>query len=169
MQRSYSSNPMPTAKSIRVRPLEVSDFAFIRRLSSKKTNFTVPPAYVLWLLKQTSSQSCMVAEHVKLGPLAYLLSVPFNKARRNVLYIWQLTASRKGQRTGAMNVLLLGLRSYVHRMKIRSLVFTAIPDSAEFRAIRRYAYALSAKEPTPSQELPSMVSRNECEFTIMVK
>jgi hypothetical protein len=111
----------------------------------------------------------MVAEHVKWGPVAYLLSVPVSKPRGKVLYIWQLAASERGQRTGAIDVLLLGLRTLVHRMKIRSLLFTAIPDSPEFRAIRRYAYTLSAKEPKPNKELPSMVSRNEREFTIAVK
>lgn len=111
----------------------------------------------------------MVAEHVKLGPVAYLLSIPISKPRNNVLYIWQLAASANGQRTGAIDVLLLGLRAFVRRMRIRSLRFTAIPNSPEFRAIRRYAYTLSAKEPQSNQELPSMVSRNEREFTIAVK
>jgi hypothetical protein len=111
----------------------------------------------------------MVAEHVKLGPVAYLLSVPVSKSRNNVLYIWQLAASANGQRAGAIDVLLLGLRSFVRRKKIRLLRFTAIPNSPEFRAIRRYAYTLSASEPRASQELPWMVSRNEREFTIAVK
>jgi hypothetical protein len=160
---------MRTSKWIRVRPLKVSDFGFIRRLASKKTNFTVPPLYVLWLLKQTNSRSCMVAEHVKLGPVAYLLSVPVCKPQNNVLYIWQLAASANGQRTGAIDVLLLRLRVFVRRMRIRSLRFTAIPNSPEFRAIRRYAYTLSAKAPRSNQGLPLMVSRNEREFTIAVE
>lgn len=169
MKRANRTNPMRATIWIRVRQMKVSDFEFVRRLASRKANFTVPPPYVLWLLKQTNSRSCMVAEHVKLGPVAYLLSVPVNKPRGNVLYIWQLAASERGQRTGAIDVLLLGLRTLVHRMKIQSLLFTAIPNSPEFRAIRRYAYTLSAKEPKPNQELPSMVSRNEREFTIAVK
>ena len=160
---------MPASKWIHVRPLKVSDFKVIRRLASKQANFTVPPLYILWLLKQTNSRSCMVAEHVRLGPVAYLLSLPVNKPRGKVLYVWQLAASANGLRTGAIDLLLLELRAFLRRMHIRSLLFTAIPDSPEFRAIRRYAYTLSAGRPRSHRELPSMVSRNEREFTITVR
>lgn len=160
---------MRASKWIRVRPLRVSDFGFIRRLASKRANFTVPPLYVLWLLKQTNSRSCLVADHVKFGPVAYLLSLLVSTTRGKVLYVWQLAASKSGQRIGAIDVVLLGLRAFVRRTHIRSLVFTAIPDSPEFRAIRRYAYTLSAGRPRSHQELPSMVSPNEHEFTITVR
>jgi hypothetical protein len=160
---------MRASKWIRVRPLEVTDFGFIRRLASKKANFTVPPLYILWLLKQANSRSCLVAEHVKLGPVAYLLSLPGSKPRGKVLYVWQLATSATGQRTGAIDMLLLELRTFVRRTGIRSLHFTAIPHSPEFRAIRRYAYTLSAGRPRSHQKLPSMVSRNEREFTITVR
>jgi hypothetical protein len=160
---------MRASKWIRVRPLEVSDFRFIRRLASKQANFTVPPLYILWLLKQTNSRSCMVAEHVRLGPVAYILSLLVSKPRGKVMYVWQLAASANGRRTGAIDMLLLGLRTFVRRKRIRSLLFTAIPDSPEFRAIRRYAYTLSGGRPRSHQELPSVVSRNEVEFTITVR
>jgi hypothetical protein len=160
---------MRASKWIRVRPLKVSDFGFIRRLASKQANFTVPPLFVLWLLKQTNSPSCMVAEHVRVGPVAYLLSLPVSKRGGKVLYVWQLAASAGGRRTGAIDMLLLRLRAFVRRMRVRSLLFTAIPDSPEFRAIRRYAYTLSAGRPRSHRELPSMVSRNEHEFTIRVR
>lgn len=160
---------MRPSKWIRVRPLEVSDFRFVRRLASKQATFTIPPLFVLWLLKQTNSRSCMVAEHVKLGPVAYLLSLPVHSQRGKVLYVWQLAASASGRRTGAINVLLLALRTFVRRMRVQSLLFTAVPYSPEFRAIRRYAYILSADMPRSRQVLPSIVSRNEREFILKVK
>ena len=160
---------MQRSKLIRIRPLEVSDFRFVRRLASKQSNFTVPPLFVLWLLKQTNSRSCMVAEHTKLGPVAYLLSLPVNGPRRKILYVWQLAASASGRRTGAINVLLLALRTYVRRTRVHSLLFTAVPSSPEFRAIRRYAYILSADMPRTHQEVPSIISRNEHEFVDKVR
>jgi len=160
---------MRHSKWIRVRPLQVSDFRFVRRLASKQPNFTSPPNYVLWLLKQTNSRSCMVVEHAKLGPVAYLLSLPVDLSRGRTLYVWQFAASASGRRTGAIHLLLLALRKLARRMRLRSLLFTAIPDSPEFRAIRRYAYTLSGGVPRAHQRLPSTVSRNECEFILKVR
>lgn len=160
---------MRASKWIRVRPLDVSDFRFVRQLASKQDNFTVPPLFVLWLLKQANGRSCLVADHVKFGPVAYLLSLPVSKPGRKALYVWQLAASASGQRVGAIEMLLLELRAFVRRMRIRSLVFTAVPNSPEFRAIRRYAYTLSAGRPQPLQQLPPTVSQTEHEFTIKVR
>lgn len=160
---------MRQSKWIRVRPIEVSDFRFIRRLASKQGNFTIPPLYVLWLLKQTNPRSCLVAEHAKHGPVAYLLSLFVSSRRARVLYIWQLAASRSGQRTGAMEILLLKLRGLVRRTGTRSLLFTAIPDSAEFRVIRRYAYTVFDCLPHQRRGLPLAISRNERMFALSVK
>jgi hypothetical protein len=159
---------MPPSKWIRVRALEVSDFSFVRRLASKQSNFTNPPPYILWLLKEAHPESCMVAEHVKFGPAAYLLSLLVSTSRGNALYVWQLAASVSGRRTGAINVLLLALRAFVRRARVKTLFFTADPESPEFRAIRRYAYTLSREVPRSRQKLPSAVSRNEREFTLKI-
>jgi hypothetical protein len=159
---------MRASKLIRVRPLEVSDFRFIRRLASRQANFTVPPLYVLWLLKQTNSRSCMVAEHARLGPIAYLLSLIVSIPRGKILYVWQLAASKRGLQTGATDALLLALRALMNRMRVQRVFFTSVPDSPHFRAIRRYAYALFGAAPRSQQILPASVSRNECEFVIRV-
>lgn len=164
-----SSSTMQHSKKIRVRSLEVSDFGFIRRLAAKRPNFTCPAPYVLWLLMKAHSESCIVAEHEKLGPVGYLLSLPVKTSRGKALYVWQLAASADGLRTGATNVLLLTLRTVVRRMRVRALFFTAIPDSPEFRAIRRYAYALSGHMPHPRAKLPDTVCQNEREFVIRVR
>jgi hypothetical protein len=159
---------MRGSKWIRVRSLDVSDFRFIRRLASKQANFTVPPLYILWLLKQTNSRSCIVAEHLSLGRVAYLLSLIVSTPKGKVLYVWQVAASKRGQQAGATNVLLLALRAFMHRRRVQRVFFTSVPDSPHFRAIRRYAYALFGAAPRSQQTLPASVSRNEREFVIRV-
>ena len=156
------------SKWVRVRPLKISDFRFIRRLASKQAGFTVPPLYVLWLLSQTNSRSCIVAEHVQLGPVAYLLSLPVNGPRKKVLYVWQLAASKSGVRVGAVDVLLLALRSFMRREGVRRVLFTSVPDSPHFRAIRRYAYSLFRSGLRSQQILPAFISRKEREFIMRV-
>jgi hypothetical protein len=160
---------MSVKKSIRVRPLRVSDFAFIRRLASKKRNFTVPPPYVLWLLTQTNSPSCIVAEQSRLGLVGYLLSLLVSTPKGKVLYVWQLAASKNGLSAGAIHELLLTLRSFMRRTRVRRVFFTAIPKSPELRAIRRYAYSLFGADLRSQRILPASVSRGEREFMVKVK
>ncbi len=159
---------MHTSKWIRVRPLTVADFPFIRRLAAKQDGFTVPPPYVLWLLRRTNSRSCMIVEHVKSGPVAYLLSILVCEPREKVLYVWQLAASNKGMRTGAIDIALLALRAFVRRVGARKVLFTVDPKSPKFRAIRRYAHSLSAARVRPGQFLPDSISRHEREYVIKV-
>jgi len=154
---------------VRVRPMEIDDFRFIQRLASKQFQFTRPPRYVLWLLKRTNSRSCMVAEDATHGLAGYLLSLPVNTSREKSLYVWQLAASPRGRRNDAIHLLLLALRKLVRRTRVRSVVFTAVSDSPEYRAIRRYAKALSGGAPRCARSLPSSVSKNEDEFVIRVR
>jgi hypothetical protein len=153
---------------VHVRSMKVDDFRFIRKLASKQFQFTRPPRYVLWLLTRTNARSCMVAEDAKHGPVAYLLSLSVNTSREKTLYVWQLAASPRGRRNGAIHSLLLALRELVRRTRIRSLVFTAVPDSPEYRVVGRYAKTLSAGAPRSRGRLPRTVSRNEGEFVIRV-
>jgi hypothetical protein len=159
---------MQPSKKIRIRPLEVSDFDFVRNLAAKRSNFTTPPPYVLWLLKKAHSKSCIVAEHTERGSVAYLLSLPFKTSRGRALYVWQLAASADGLRTGATDVLLLHLRTLMRRMRVHALFFTAVPNSPEFRAIRRYARVLYGRPVRSREKLPPFISRNEREFVIKV-
>jgi hypothetical protein len=157
-----------THQPIRIRPMEVDDFRFIRHLASKQFQFTRPPHYVLWLLTRTNSRSCIIAEDTKHGPVAYLLSLPVNTPREKALYVWQLAASPRGRRSGAVHLLLLALRKLVRRMRMRFIIFSAVPDSPEFRAIRRQARTLFGAVPHPRHVLPSGVSRTEHEFIVRV-
>jgi hypothetical protein len=158
---------MQTSKSIRVRPLRIADFGFIRRLASRQKHFTVPPPYVLWLLRQTNSRTCMIVEHAKLGPVAYLLSILVCD-RVKTLYVWQLAASKRGVRIGAVDVALIELRALVREIGIRKVLFTIDPASPSFRAIRRYAYSLFGSRLTIGKYFPSSISRNEREYIVKV-
>jgi hypothetical protein len=159
---------MKTSKWIRVRSVRASDFGFVRRLASKQDNFTVPPLYVLWLLSRTNSRCCFVVEHIKFGPVGYLLSIPVSEPRKQSLYVWQLAATRRGVHMGAIDAVLLALRTFVRRAGVRKLLFTVDPQSPQLRAIRRYAYSLSARGIRPGSTLPKSVTRNEREYVINV-
>ena len=159
---------MQSSKWIRVRPIKTSDFSFIRRIASKQIHFTVPPLFVLWLLKRTNSRSCMVAEHLKFGPVAYLLSILVCERRQKVLYIWQLAASARGVRTGAIDETLLALRDFVRRKDVKRLFFTVDPASPEYRAIRRYAYSLFGRRLASGKVLPRSISLTEREYMVRV-
>jgi hypothetical protein len=156
-------------RQLQIRTLEISDFGFVRRLASKQRNFTKPPQYVLWLLQKAHSDSCFIAEHVRLGPIAYLLSLVIATSNGKGLYVWQLAASLSGQQTGATHALLLSLRTYIRRKKIRKIFFTAAPGTSEFRAIRRYSYALFGNLPRLQEKVPKAISRDEHEFVIDVR
>jgi hypothetical protein len=159
---------MQPSKWIRVLPLELTDFKFVRRLASQQANFTTPPIYVLWLLSQTNPRCCMVARHVRLGRMAYLLSLLVSTPREKVLYIWQLAASKRGRDAGATEILLLRLRAFARQVRVQKVFFTADPESAEFRTVRRYAYALGLVVRSQGV-LPASVSRNERQFMMMQK
>jgi hypothetical protein len=157
---------MQTSKWIRVRPLRVNDFRFVRRLASQRRNFTVPPLYVLWLLKRTNARSCFVARHVKLGPVAYLLSILVPERHGKTLYIWQLATAKRGVQAGATEAVLVTLRRFVRRARVSRMFFTVDPKSPEFRTIRRHVYSLFGKKVGICQFLPDSVSRRECEYVV---
>jgi hypothetical protein len=159
-------SPMHTSRRLRARPLAVSDFAFIRRLASTNGNFTIPPPYVLWLLKRTNHDSCIVVEHPRFGPVAYVLSILAFEPRESVLYVWQLAASKRGTKCGAIDVALLALRAFVRRSRVKRVVFTMDPKSYEFRAVRRYVYALSGARVGSGPFLPPGISRHEREYVV---
>lgn len=152
-----------------VRQMDDSDFRFIRNLASKQFQFTRPPPYVLWLLTRTNPKSCLVAMDAKHGPVGYLLSLPVSTSGEKSLYVWQLAASPRGRRSGAIHLLLLELRRLVRRTHTRFITFSTVPDSPEFRAIRRLARAVFGAVPHYRHVLPQGVSRKEHEFIIRVK
>ena len=111
----------------------------------------------------------MVAEHTKLGPVGYLLAILVSTQKGKVLYVWQLATSKNGLSAGAIHDLLLALRSFMRRTQVHRVFFTAVPESPELRAIRRYAYSLFGTTLRAQQIVPASVSRGEREFMVMVK
>jgi len=156
---------MSNASHIHVRPLEIADFAFVQALASRQANFTVPPLYVLWLMLRIKGAICLIAEHSSKGRLAYLLAVPINGPEDSI-FVWQLAALEGSARTKATLALLAEFRNIVGELAVRSIVFSSVPNSAVFRAIRRYAWTVFSSVPETLNALPSAVNDKESEFRL---
>ncbi len=79
-----------------------------------------------------------------------------------------MATSKRGQHVGAIDLLLLALRAFVRRVRVERICFTAVPESPEYRVIRRYAYTLFGAHVRSQQVLPAAISRNEHEFVVRV-
>ena len=158
---------MSNGSHIHVRALEIGDFAFVQKLASKQPNFTVPPVYILWLMLKIGGSICLIAEHSKDGPLAYLIAVPVEAPERS-LFVWQLAATGEARKSKAMFDLLSEFRKIVFRSGFNNILFTTIPDSAIHRLIRQYAWKLGSVVPELLNSLPAVVSSNESEFRLQL-
>ncbi len=156
---------MPNTSHIHVRPLEISDFSFVQDLASKQQNFTVPPTYVLWLTLRIKGAISLVAEHSTRGPLAYLLAVPIDGPEES-MFVWQLAVSKGTERAKATLALLAQFRDIVGDLAVRNIVFSSVPNSSAFRAIRRYASKVFSSVPEAISTLPLAVDAKESEFLL---
>jgi len=160
---------VPAGRShIHVRSLEIGDFHFIQRLASKQPNFTVPSAYLLWLLLRIDGAICLVAEHSTKGALAYLLALPVKDPKRS-MFVWQFAASEGPERETASLSLLTEFREVAAGLGMESIVFSSVPNSAAYRAIRRYAWKVCSSVPKAVSSLPPAVSPIEREFLLPLK
>jgi len=153
---------------IHVRPLEVGDFQFVQDLASKQSNFTVPSAYLLWLLLRIDGAICLVAEHSTKGPLAYLLALPVKDPKRS-MFVWQFAASDGPKRETVSLALLTDFREVVAGLGMESIVFSSVPNSAAYRAVRRYAWKVFSSVPKAMSSLPQVVNPNEREFLLSLR
>jgi len=153
---------------IHVRPLEIGDFEFVRRLASKQPSFTVPSAYILWLLLKIDGAICLISEHSTEGPLAYLLALPVKDPRHSV-FVWQFAASEGPEREAASLALLTESSEVAARLEVENVVFSCVPNSAEYRAIRRYARKIFSSVPRALSSLPPLVNPSEREFLLPLK
>jgi hypothetical protein len=157
--------PMPKISHTHVRPLEIGDFNFVRGLASKQPDFTVPPAYVLWLIMRIKGAVGLVAEDNDRGRVAYLLAVPSNGPKES-LFVWQLAAvSGSGQEKASL-ALLTALRDFASRKHVQSISFSTRPGSAAYRLIARYTNILAARTPSLTSPLPSTIASDESEFRV---
>jgi hypothetical protein len=156
---------MSNVSHIHIRALEIGDFTFVQDLASKQHNFTIPASYVLWLMLRIKGAICLIAEHNKDGPLAYLLSVPIEASEYSV-FVWQLAASPGTKEKAATLALLAEFRDIVFERGCKSILFSSIPESALYRVIRQYAWKLGSVVPQLLNALPAIVSSNESEFRL---
>jgi hypothetical protein len=155
---------MSTISHVHVRALEIADFDFVQLVASQQSTFTVPPKYILWLLLRIKGAVCLVAEHSTSGPMAYLLAVPMQSAEES-LFVWQLASIDSGK-DKAILALLAEFRGIVTKRAVRTIVFTSVPNSVNYRAIRRYASKVFSSSPQQTGTLPAAVSRSEGEFLL---
>lgn len=150
---------------IHVRTLEVGDFTFVQSLASKQSSFTVPSAYLLWLLLRIDGAVCLVSEHATKGPLAYLLALPA-KDPKHSMFVWQFAASEELEREVASLAVLTQFREVVAELGVKSIAFSSVPNSAAYRAVRRYAWKVFAAVPKAMNSLPPLVNPMEREFML---
>jgi len=156
---------MSRVSHIHVRRLEVNDFKFVQDLASQQSHFTVPPNYVLWLMLKIKGSICLVAEHSEEGPLGYLLAVPVDDPE-DAIFVWQLASSDGPQREKAMRRILTEFRSIILSLEIHRIVFSSVPNSPTYRAIRRYAWRVFSAVPQVVTPLPAFVDTSESEFLL---
>lgn len=147
-----------------MRKLRIDDFSFVRKLASKYSNFTIPPIYVLWLLTKIKGDICLVAEEEGKGPVAYLLAVPIEDPL-NSIFVWQLSSGIRS-RGEPIIALLTKLHEITRKNRTRSILFSAIPDSAHFRVLRRHLGKVTRVAPRKTKLLPGIIAPGETEYRI---
>jgi hypothetical protein len=155
---------MTNVSHIHVRPLELADFDFVQALASKQPNFTVPPVYVLWLMLRIKGAICLAAEHNDKGLTGYLLAVPVEGSQASI-FVWQLAASNQMTQKSVLAI-LAEFRKKIIESHIETVLFSGVPDSPRFRAIRQYSWQIFEVMPHEANILPSLVAIDESEFVV---
>lgn len=158
---------MPAASHMHVRQMEIGDFEFVCDLAAKQSNFTVPPPYVLWLFLRIKDAVCLVVELSGEEPLGYLLAVPI-EAPDKALHVWQLAVTPRGARSRAASTLVEAFYSIARKLKVRTIAFSSVAGSAEYRAIRRAIWKVFVAKPQLVGIVPRTVSRTQTEYRIQL-
>lgn len=158
--------PRPSS-TIRVRPLDLRDFTFVRELAARQANFTIPAPYVLWWLLKVKGSVCLIAEKPDERQLGYLLALPTHDPA-NGMFVWQLATSGKREDSPVIRDLLCALRDSLTSKDVDYISFTALDQSATFRAIRRDALSVFDAVPTLVSGLPELVAPGESEYRIVL-
>jgi hypothetical protein len=156
---------MTNISHIHVRELEIADFNFVRELASKQSNFTVPSPYILWLFLRIKGSICLVAEESEKGVVGYLLALPVEAPEASV-FVWQLAASPKAPRSKIILALLKEFRKRITESHVFRVLFSSVPNSVAYRAVRHYAWEIFASVPRKQNMLPSSIDANEAEFIL---
>jgi len=156
-----------TSSELHVRRLQIKDFSFVRDLASEQPNFTIPPPYVLWLLLKIRRSVALIAEREDSGPVGYLLAVPVVQPK--TLYVWQLALSKRDKHGEGALLLLSKLRNIASRQKASYIMFSAMPGSATYRAIRRSVLKISGTVPELITPLPAIIAPHESEYCVRLR
>jgi hypothetical protein len=158
----------PERAVIRVRPMAVKDFEFVRDLASRAAGFTIPPSYVLWKQMEFDSALCAVADEIGSDSVAYLLAsratVPVGS-----IFVWQLGSTVRGLRLGAPVALVQHLAKVCKSFGVDTIFFTTIPGSAQERLVCSLAKEVFGVSPKRLSRLPASVSPDEYKYRLPVK
>jgi len=149
---------------VRVRPIKASDCNFIRDLASRSAGYTVPTPYVLWMLSTFQREFCAVANARGYGNLGYLLVLPVG-VRTDVVFVWQLACTFRGQRLRAPDALAAHLKRTARKYGVRRICFTSRPNSPQGRFVRSLAERVFHVQPALGKSLPGQIS-GESEYTL---
>jgi hypothetical protein len=149
-----------------VRPVRLSDFEFIRGLSSTINGYTVPPPYILWMFMRFQGELCLIAEDACQEPLGYTLATSAGIGSTEI-FIWQLATNYRGQRLRAGTALASHVRKLVKKHGIERITFTAVPDSAGTISIASLAKQMFGRAPRMGARLPRSISATEREFHLL--
>src|SRR5438270_10302424 len=152
---------MAAKTSIQIRALELADFTFVRDLAAQQPTFSIPPSFILWVLGKGNPKLCLLAVDGEGQRLGYLLALSTTDPANSV-YVWQLASSTPH----ATKALLQELYRTVSELSTDKVLFSAVPDSVEFRAIRQYVMEVSGSEVTALGRLPELVSPVEAEYYV---
>jgi hypothetical protein len=159
----FASTDVQTNATLLVRPIRRSDFTFIRELSKRIEGYTVPPPYVLWMLRRFQGELCLIVEGPTHKPLGYMLATS-GGIRSSEMFIWQLAATFEGRRLRVSVKLASHVRKLVKKHSIQRITFTAVPDSGATRSIASLANQVFGRTLTAGSRLPKSVAASEREF-----
>jgi hypothetical protein len=151
---------------ILVRQIRLSDFQFIRGLSSTIAGYTVPPPYILWMLTRFQGELCLLAEDASREPLGYMLATSAGIGSTEI-FIWQLATNFRGRRLRAGTALASHVRRLVKKHGIERITFTAVPDSVGTISIASLAKQMFGRTPKMGASLPGRISSTEREFHLL--
>jgi len=135
IRKAYVS-PSSRTNHVLIRELVATDASEIATIATNTSGFTVPSAYVIWMLAEMQKPFCRVAVSDTGCILAYILAMRAPSA--DSLFLWQLgIRSELRSRSGLIfHQLALDYYSHCNIDSVRRVFFTA-PGGARLRLIEK--------------------------------
>jgi hypothetical protein len=130
-------------RSVVIRELVAPDTSQIAAIASRTSGFTVPSAYVIWMLAETQKPFCRVAVSDRGRILAYILA--FRTTSSDSLFVWQMgiQSGLRSQLWPVLYQLCVHCHSDCKTRNVRRLFFTA-PRGARLRLIEKLVLEVTA-------------------------